>query len=352
MREGRASPGPPPRQGRLIVILAIALAAGGAVVGAWLWWSKRQREAPARLVLYGNVDIREVELAFNASERIAVMLAEEGDVVTAGQLLATLELDRFREAVARAEARADAQRQIVARLEAGTRPEEIRKAQADVEAAEAEVELARRNYDHVLELSERSAANQIEVDDARTAHDVAQARFKAGRETLALAVAGPRVEEIAEAKATLRALEAELELARRDLAQASLYAPAGGVVRTRVLEPGDMASPVKPAYTIAQVDPLWVRAYVSERELGLISPGMPATVTTDSYPGKHYEAWVGFISPTAEFTPKSVETTEVRATLVYQVRVFVRNPQDELRLGMPATVIIPLDGSDSREERR
>ena len=154
---------------------------------------------------------------------------------------------------------------------------------------------------------------------------------------------GPRAEDVAAAVATLKANEAALALARKQLADATLYAPADGVIQDRILEPGDMASPQLPVFTLALTDPVWVRAYVQGPDLGKIHHGMNAEVTTDSYPGKRYRAWIGFISPTAEFTPKSVETTEVRTKLVYQVRVFVRNPQDELRLGMPATVTIPLD---------
>jgi HlyD family secretion protein len=104
-----------------------------------------------------------------------------------------------------------------------------------------------------------------------------------------------------------------------------------------------MAFPETPVYTLALTNPVWVRAYVSEPDLGKIKLGMSAEVSTDSYPGKVYKGWVGFISPTAEFTPKSVETTEERTKLVYQVRIYVCNSQNELRLGMPATVVIPLN---------
>ena len=158
-----------------------------------------------------------------------------------------------------------------------------------------------------------------------------------------LAVAGSRKEDIAAARATLEANRAALAIARKQLADAALYAPAAGIIQDRILEPGDMASPQHPVYTLALTDPVWVRAYVPGPELGKLHPGMRAEVSTDSYPGKRYRAWIGFISPTAEFTPKAVETTEVRTSLVYQVRVFVCNPQDQVRLGMPATVTIPLD---------
>jgi HlyD family secretion protein len=102
-----------------------------------------------------------------------------------------------------------------------------------------------------------------------------------------------------------------------------------------------MVSPQTPVLTLALMDPLWVRAYVPEPDLGRIAEGMAAEVRTDSYPGKVYPGWVGFVSPRAEFTPKNVETTDLRTRLVYQVRVFVCDAQGELRLGIPATVTIP-----------
>jgi len=183
------------------------------------------------------------------------------------------------------------------------------------------------------------------VDDAQGALETTRAKVQAAQATLDLAIAGPRKEDIAEAKAILKRYEAELAQAKHDLEDAFLYAPSDGIVQDRILEVGDMASPQKPIYLVALIDPIWVRAYVSETELGRIHEGMAATVTTDSFPDKRYNAWIGFISPTAEFTPKPVETQEVRTRLVYQVRIFVHNPNNELRLGMPATVTVPLDGS-------
>jgi len=141
----------------------------------------------------------------------------------------------------------------------------------------------------------------------------------------------------------LKADEAQLALALEVLKDTELYAPADGIIRNRILEPGDMASPLTPVFTLALNNPVWVRAYAPETALGKLAPGIAADVSTDSYPGKTYPGWIGFISPTAEFTPKNVETPELRTRLVYQVRIYVCNPQDELRLGMPATVSIPLD---------
>jgi HlyD family secretion protein len=172
---------------------------------------------------------------------------------------------------------------------------------------------------------------------------MARAELRVAEESLALSVEGPRVEEIEEARAVLMAAEAQLALALEKLKDTELLAPADGVVRNRILEVGDMATPQTPVFTLALNDPVWVRTYAPETDLGKLVPGMLAEVFTDSYPDKKYQGWIGFVSPTAEFTPKSVQTPELRTRLVYQVRIFVCNPQDELRLGMPATVSIPLD---------
>ncbi len=327
-----------------LVIAAVLLLAGAAAV-AW-WHTGRNTGGPAdALMLRGNVDIRQVNLAFNASERIASMAAEEGQKIHKGDVLAVLDSQRLTHSVDQLAARAEAQSQVVARMEAGSRPEEIARARAEVQAAQADAENAERNAKRLAKLIDQHLASREQTDNARAGADAAAARLKAVQESLALTVAGPRREDIAAARATLKADQAQLALARRQLADTELVAPADGVIENRLLQPGDMASPQTPVYTVALNDPVWVRAYVEEPDLGKLQPGMQATVQTDSYPEKHYPAWIGFISPTAEFTPKSVETREVRTDLVYQVRVFVCNPEGQLRLGMPAGVTIPLGQS-------
>jgi len=334
---------------KLIRIVILVLLVGGLAAVLWFWRHREPGTAEEQLVLFGNVDIRQVQLAFNGNERIAALLAEEGDRVNAGQLLARLDTQRLEPKAASREAQVRAQSEVVARLEAGNRPEEVRKAKADLEAARADLENAELTYKRIIQLTTQGVDTAQRKDDARATLDVAKARETAAKEAYDLMVVGPRKEDIAAARATLQAYEADLALARRELADAQLYAPTNGVIRNRILEPGDMASPQKPVFTLALDDPVWVRAYVSETDLGKIRTGIKAEVTTDSFPGKRYPAWIGFISPTAEFTPKTVETTEVRAKLVYEVRAFVPNPWGELRLGMPAVVTVPLNQPQSTE---
>ena len=276
----------------LIVLLIIAIGAG-----AYFWWHhSRQTEAEGNeLVLYGNVDIREVRVAFNGSEHVSQMLVDEGDQVHAGQLLARLQTERLQASLDRA--------------------------RADVVAAKANAVSALLNYRRVKALVKRKMVSESDAD-------VAQANSEAKT-------------------AQVAAAEAVMADAQQALQDADLYAPASGVIRERIVEPGDFVTPQSPVYTLALTDPVWVRSYLPEGYLGQIKPGARAAISTDSFPGKSYAGWVGSISPTAEFTPKNVETPELRTRLVYQVRVFVCNPHNELRLGMPATVVISLTRTDS-----
>jgi HlyD family secretion protein len=157
-----------------------------------------------------------------------------------------------------------------------------------------------------------------------------------------LEVIGPRREDIGQAEAQLQGYRAQLALLQSEFGDAVLLAPMAATVRSRLIEPGDMAAPQKPAFSLAITDPKWVRAYVTETDLGHVRPGSPATVDVDSFPNRGFSGWVGFISPVAEFTPKTVQTSDLRTSLVYEIRVFVKDPNDELRLGMPATVHLAL----------
>ncbi|MDA8163278.1 MAG: efflux RND transporter periplasmic adaptor subunit [Desulfobacteraceae bacterium] len=325
---------------KIIGFILLVLIVCGIGVAVYL---SVHHKAKKTLRLYGNVDIRQVELAFHATGRVLQLLLQEGDPVKPGQLVAELDPVRYEASVGQAAGELAAQRQILARLLAGSRPEEIEQARARVRAAEAALKDTQATYRRTEALFREQYMSHQKLDNDEKALKSAAANLDVARQELALAIEGPRKEDIAAARARLKADEAALRLAERQLQDTRLYAPSAGVIQSRIIEPGDMAFPETPVYTLALTNPVWVRAYVSEPDLGKIRLGMSADVTTDSYPGKRYKGWVGFISPTAEFTPKSVETTEERTKLVYQVRIYVCNPQNELRLGMPATVVIPLN---------
>ena len=323
-----------------ITVVMILVLAGIATAGS-TWWLTG-RGVPARdLVLYGNVDLRQVALAFNNSERIAAVLVQEGDRVQRGQVLARLDSSRLEPQVAQAEARVAARRHAVERLRNGSRPEEIAQARANVASAKADATNARGQYERLETLAHNSAGrgvSQQDLDNAKAALDVAEAKLAVNQKVLDLAIVGARKEDIGQAEAELRADEAQLAFLRQELADIQLIAPIDAVVRTRLMEPGEMASPQKSVFLLAITDPKWVRAYVAEPDLGKLHTGMTASIMVDSFPDQRFEGWVGFISPVAEFTPKTVQTEELRTSLVYEVRVFVKDPSDQLHLGSPTTV--------------
>ncbi len=334
-----------PRRLRLLLIIAV-LALAGVGLG---WWLSVRNGARQELELYGNVDLRQIDLPFNGSERVAEVLAQEGDHVRSGQLLARLDTSRLAPQVARAQADVAAQQQVVERLHRGNRPEEIDQARANAAAARADAVNARAQYERMRALSENTAGRALsreDLDSARAAADAAEARLNASEKALALELAGPRREDVAQAEAQLQSQQAALALLQQQLRDAELRAPVDAVVRSRVVEPGEISSPQKTAFTLAIVDPKWVRAYVAETDLGAVHEGLRGSVSVDAFPGRRFAGWIGFISPTAEFTPKSVETRELRSSLVYEVRMFVEDPKDELRLGTPATVHVPLAGPE------
>jgi HlyD family secretion protein len=332
----------------LAVVALLALAALG-------YWVSGRNDDQSHIVLQGNVDLRQVELPFNDSERIAEVLVDEGTTVKAGQVLARLDTGRLLPRVAQAEARAAAQREVLRMLRNGARPEEIAQARAALAAAQAEAANAASQLQRLRSISDETKGRAISPQDleaAIAAARMSEAQAESSRKALELTLAGPRQEEIDQAKAQLDAAEAHLALLKRQLADAELVAPTDGVIRNRLMEPGELATPQRPVFAIAITTPKWVRAYLSEVELSRVALGAPARVTMDSAPNDPLEGKVGFISSTAEFTPKTVQTEELRTSLVYEIRVFVDDPEDRLRLGMPATVTITPTRQPARESGR
>ena len=310
-------------------------------LAAYLYHAFCQQDNQEELVLQGNVDVREVSLAFRQSDRILEMLAEEGDRVQKGQVLARLDTQELKLQLQRLNAEIAAQQSTVDKLHNGTRPEEIRQAEGNLRQAQAAAEHAAGVYQRKRDIyTSISGISQQELDNAYHDMEAKQATMSVAEAALQEAKAGPRQEDIAGAEAGLQALRNEQLRYIYLLSQYELQAPDDGVIRSRLLEAGDMASPSKPVFKLSLPGKKWVRAYVPETELGRVYEGQQARVYIDSLPGKAIGGQVGYISGTAEFTPKHVQTEELRTSLVYEVRVYVDDADNVLRLGMPATVRI------------
>ena len=331
-----------------IIIPILILAA--VIAGAVHWQRNDVPATDQQLILYGNIDVRVVNLSFETSGRVLDIAVEEGDRVVAGQRLATLDATRLELSRDAAQAQVKALQAQLDELLAGSRPEQIEQYRAQLEAAKIEAVNAEHNAVRLHDLVQRNLASERDAEDARAAANAARARTEAARATLRLAEAGSRKESIAAAQAALENAHARLALAQRDLDDAVLLAPRAGIVQNRILEPGDIASPQSPVLTLVIDDPQWARVYVAEPGLGQIKPGLPASISSESFPDRTYPGRVASISASAEFTPKSVETPEIRTDLVYQVRVYLCAPSDELRQGMPVTVSIQTIEHDSRQD--
>lgn len=327
---------------KLLLIVSILVAIALVGTGFYLV-ENRIADKSGPLELYGNVEIREVNLAFQIPERVKEILVEEGDLVRKGDKLGTLETVRIQNSIRKAEAAVKAQEAVLLKRKNGPRKELIDQARAILEAERAVERFAEIKFQRQNRLYEASAQSQQSKEDAESNYSVATGKTKVARRGLDLLLAGTREEDILEAEATLEARKADLAILKQQLKDTELTAPADGVIRNRILEPGDMASPEKPAFLIAIRDPKWVRAYVSETDLTRLKTGMKAKIYTDSLKTP-LDGWVGYISSVAEFTPKTVETKELRTALVYEVRIFVKDPGNLLRLGAPATVIINPQG--------
>jgi len=328
---------------RWIVLAVVVIAVGGLS----LLWLKHDRSDPDVLRLYGNVDIREVELSFRQPGRMMSMVLDEGDAVTAGTVMARLDAQPYREKLAAVQAELQATEADLDKLRSGNRPQEIAQVQERVSQTEATSGEAVRNFERQNTLLESGASSQRTVDIARAMRDQAAADLASAKAALSLAKDGFRSEDIAAGVARVAAVEAALAQARTALADTELVAPSDGTVIARVREPGSMVASTTPVYTLSLRDPVYVRAYVSESGLGRIAPGEPVRVRTDSS-DKVYHGQIGFISPRAEFTPKTVETTDLRTDLVYRLRLVIADADEGLRQGMPVTVDIDIAQTDDK----
>lgn len=246
----------------------------------------QQSEKSSDLTLYGNVDVRQVDLGFRANGRVISMPFEEGDLVQQGTLMAQLDEQPYLD--------------------------QMRQAQATIESTKVNLANAKKLLQRRKELISSGSVSHEDLDNAQTSYDVLTANLQQSEAALGIAITN-----------------------YRDI---KIYAPVDGIILTRIREPGTVVREADPIYTLSILSPVWIRAYISEPYLGVVYPGMPAEIFTDTSNGKIYKGYVGFISPVAEFTPKTVETTQLRTDLVYRLRIIAENPDMGLRQGMPVTV--------------
>jgi HlyD family secretion protein len=292
------------------------------------------------IVVSGNIEVIDAQLAFKIPGRLVERAADEGDKITAGQLIARLDdveltqqLDLRRAELAAAEAG-------LAELVAGSRPQEIAAAEATLRSAEAERDRAALEERRQRELHATNASSDRELETAQAQLRVAEAHANEARERLALVREGPRQEAIAQARARVAQAGAAVALAESQVGNARLIAPFSGVVIERHAEPGEFVSAGAPILTVADTSRVWLRAYVNQTDLGRIKRGQPVEVRTDSYPDKTYTGRLTFIADEAEFTPKTVQTAKERVTLVYRIKIDLDNASGELKPGMAADATI------------
>lgn len=283
------------RKNLIIIFVLFALVAAFLV---YYFWQRDYGERDA-ITLYGNVDVRQVDLGFRVAGRVVSMPFQEGDLVKTGDLMATIEKQPYED--------------------------QWNEASASVESAKASLENSERIYKRRQELIGDGSVSKEDLEDTQTSHQIAGSNLKQSK--------------------------ASLGVAAKNLSDTAVYAPSDGTILTRIREPGSVVKEGDPVYTLSLLSPIWIRAFVPEEELGLIYPGMEAEVFTDSRKGYTYRGKIGFISPVAEFTPKTVETTQLRTDLVYRLRIYVDNPDWGLRQGMPVTVRLPLPPREAESRK-
>jgi membrane fusion protein YbhG len=388
---------------RLILILLIVVAGGAALI-----YNMRDpsRKAGDRIMVSGNIELTEVNIAFKTAGRLIERNVDEGDMVKKGQIVARLDRDQLmaqkeREAaglasaeaqLAQAETSLEWQKQTLAadveqkkadlssaearlsELENGSRPQEKLDAKAAVESAQSEVERSKRDWDRGQTLYKNDDISTAQYDQYRNRWESATAALKQATEREALVLAGPRIEQIKaqaalveRARGAVKMAEANsLEMKRREQelttrraeiarshASVNLIAsqlddtiaasPVDGVVLVKSADVGEVLAAGTTIVTIGDIEHPWLRGYINETDLGRVKIGSKARVTTDSYKGKVYNGRISFISSEAEFTPKQIQTQEERVKLVYRIKIEIDNPQHELKSNMPADAEIVLD---------
>ncbi len=294
------------------------------------------------IVLSGNVEATEVNMGFKTPGRVIGLYVEEGQKVNKGDKLALLDNAELESQLAQNKAYLSETLARLEELRAGSRPQEIAQARANVSYAEAELNKAKKDYDRAEVLYKNGAISAQQMDSVKKTYDVALSQNQRALEAFSLVKEGPRKEVIKAAADRVGQAKAAVNTYEERLKDSVISAPVSGVILRKNIELGETVAAGIPVYTIGDLENPWIKVYVKEDKLGLVKLGQKAEVTNDSYPGKKYEGTVTYISSEAEFTPKNVQTQEERVKLVFGVKASVKNLNEELKPGMPADVRILL----------
>jgi len=290
---------------------------------------------------YGNIDVRTVSLAFQVSGRIESIDFEEGEKVKKGDIVATLDNALYKEYLNQITAQIDVQKAQIKKLTKGYRKEEIEKARATMNEKRVLMNNAYATFQRYQKLMAENSISKEKYDASKTEYESAKARYNYAKSSLELLENGYEKEDIISAEAQLSSLISQKRQHQIHLDETTIYAPSDGTILTKVHEVGSIVNASEVVVEMAKEDEYWIRSYVSEKYLGVIKPGMKAFVYTDSNGGKAYEGKVSFISPLAEFTPKSVQTEDLRTDLVYRFRIVLNTYDDRIKQGMPVTILFP-----------
>jgi len=298
----------------------------------------------------GNIEATEVNVGFKIAGRIVSLTVQEGDWVDKGKVLSRLDDEDLNQRLELARATLRSSHARLDKLLAGSRPEELREAEAGLQQAQYDLENKQAHYGRMKSLFERGVVPREILDNAETGYKIARAALQKATEHYQLVKEGPRKEDIEDAKAQVEQARASLKLTETQLSYTVLYSPISGIVLVKSGEMGEVVNPGTSILTLADIEKVWLKAYIPETELTRIKWGQEVLVTTDLRPQKVYKGKISFISSQAEFTPKQIQTEKERVTLVYRIKVDLPNRDRELKPGMPADgkIVLTTTTSDKK----
>lgn len=329
---------------RARIAILMLLVVGAAAIFGYRYLRAGRADTGTVLRVSGNVEVTEAEVSFKIPGRVEKRFVDEGEAVQAGQPIALLDSSELRDEVAVREAEVRTAQAQLQELQHGSRPEEISQGEANLNLVKAEEARLRADRARLTTLHDKDLISTQAWEVAVTAHEMSAARVREAEERLTLLRKGPREEKVLQAKAQLQRARNALAASETRLGYVQVASPVSGIVLSKNIEPGEYVSPGTAIVTVGDVEHVWIRAYIDETDLGRVRVGQSVCVTTDTYPGKQYAGRIGFISSQAEFTPKMVQTEKERVKLVYRTKIYVDNPNQELKPGMPAEATISLTG--------